>query len=422
MKPSDKFAIIADDYTGAADSGIHFSRAGRKIDLLLQEKGLPEQLLQSNGISLTTESRFLNPENAASVVATTIQQSQVAGFHHFYKKIDSTLRGNPGSEIESALKVTGLTAALICSAMPSAGRTCLNGSIFLNNTPLHRTEIGSDPFNPISTSSVAELLGQQTSLPIGSLSIEDVEAGGEALAANIRSLVHKGCRLLIADAVTENHLLALASQVDAADFLPVGAGGFAQALAEVHTMSRAASVQASDTRAHGPILAVMGSLTEVSRQQADLACKSGCFLPFDIDLHDKRNAIEKKLSRLLADFGPNTPNILLRISGTVPSSLISKQEGVRVAQLFGTAATIICRQYPCRIVFSTGGNTSMAVAKALGIEVVTLLDEIMPGVVLGSCSAPNTGVKWFVSKAGGFGDMEILNSIAASFIDDKKGA
>lgn len=416
-----KFAIIADDYTGACDSGIHFSRAGRQIDLLLQGERLGEQLHRSSGVSLTTESRFMDPESAASAVAAIIRQCQADGFGHFFKKIDSTLRGNPGSEIESALKVTGHRAALVCTAMPKTGRTCVDGSIYLGDLPLHKTEIGGDPFHPITTSSVAELLDRQTSLPAGSLSIQEIEADEAALAAHLRSLVDKGTRLIVADAVTDSHLLALARQIHVADFLPVGAGGFAKALAETLKLPASPCIKSVHNHARGPILAVVGSLAEVSRRQAELACESARFSPFDIQLQYGQDEIEREFSRFLAGMGPGAQNILLRVSAADRPARVSKQEAERVAQLLGDAATVICRRYQYRTVFSTGGSTSMAVAKALGIRAVTLVDEIMPGVVLGSCKAPNVGVEWFISKAGGFGDREILKNIAAGFADGNTG-
>ena len=57
----------------------------------------------------------------------------------------------------------------------------------------------------------------------------------------------------------------------------------------------------------------------------------------------------------------------------------------------------------------------MGVARAIGAASVTLVDEIMPGVVLGSCTVPGTAVEWFISKAGGFGGEEILKQIAVTF-------
>jgi len=421
MKNREKFAIIADDYTGAGDSGVHFSRAGRQTDLLLQGENLAELLRRSSGVSLTTESRFMHPAAAAATVATVIGECRKAGYTQFYKKIDSTARGNPGAEIESALDSTGLAAALICTAMPKTGRTCVDGKIYLDGIPLHMTEISHDPFNPLSTSSVAELLAQQTALPIGTVSVDDIRAGETLLAERLTTLVGQGVRLIIADAATESHLLALAMQTDVNRFLPVGAGGFAKALAAVWQNDGRDVQESSGTRPQGPLLAVIGSLAGISREQADLACNRGYFQPFDILPEYDTEEIEKAFSLFISSMGSSTQNILLRVSGTVRPGEVTKEDGERIAQLLGKATALICRRYRCRAVFSTGGSTSMGVARALGIKGVTLISEIMPGVVLGSCSAPDTVIKWFISKAGGFGDKELLINIAAMYGDSNKG-
>jgi len=422
MKNQRKFAIIADDYTGAGDSGIHFSRAGGRTDLLLQQENVAALLWCSSHVSLTTESRFLGPVDAASKVAAAVLQCQRAGFKNFFKKIDSTLRGNPGAEIESALHSTGRTAALICTAMPTTGRTCVDGDIYLDGVPLHLTEIGQDPFTPLSTSSVAQLLGEQTALPVGAVSLGDIEAGDTELAAKLTTLIEQGCRLIIADAVTESHLLALARQIDVADFLPVGAGGFAKALAATWKHKGEGDIcPDADVQAEGPILAVIGSLAGISGEQGDQACLSGHFRPFDIMPEYGPEDIERKLSLFFEGLGQTRANILLRVSAAVRPGKVTKKEGERVAQLLGEAAARICRRYDCKTVFSTGGSTSMGVARALGVKVVTLVEEMMPGVVLGSCSAPDTDVQWFISKAGGFGDKEILQHIAAGSTDSTQG-
>ncbi len=414
MISEDTIAIIADDFTGAADSGIHFSRTGRRVDLLIQGLTCAEQPAECGVISLTTESRFMRPAAAAAKVASAVEHCMRAGITRFYKKIDSTLRGNPGGEIEAFLHASGRTAALICPAIPRIGRICSNGCIYLNGTPLHETETGSDPFNPISTSSVAGLLESQSSLPAYSLSVAEVESGAAALAARVQSLIRDGVRLIVADALTDTHLLTLAGQIDLSETLPVGAAGFAWALAERFKLSGAAHAAIFPTRPQGPLVAVIGSLSSVSREQADIACRSGCFFPFEIRTTDTPVMIEQAFLRVLPQIRKAGANILLRMAAMPGAAEISKTEGERVASLLGYAAAVICRNYACKTVYSTGGGTSMAVARALGIGSVALEDEIMPGVVLGSCSAPDTGVRWFISKAGGFGTRNILENIAGS--------
>ena len=415
-----KTAIIADEYTGACDSGIHFSRVGKQIDLILPRNHLPEELSGRDVIALTTESRFQKPAEAARTVAEVIKQCQDAGFSNFFKKVDSMMRGNPGSEIESALHETGHFASLICPSIPKFGRTCVDGLLYLNGASLHTSDIGNDPFNPITTSSVVELLRQQTSLPIGRITIKNIEAGGVILSGCIKTLIDEGYQLLVADAATDKHLLVLANQVVLADLLPVGASGLAEAVAK--TLVCSAKKRKQPPEPLGPILAIVGSLAGVSRLQAEVGCRSGWFHPFEINGEYNLAELERECSRFLDTINYNDhPNILLCLPSKILPQSSSKEEAERIAHLLGSAAALLCRKYDCKTVYSTGGSTSMAVARALGIESVTLVDEFIPGVVLGACNAPHTTVKWFISKAGGFGDEHLLKEMANRIAPEIKG-
>lgn len=409
----DKTAIIADDFTGAGDAGIHFARFGRKIELLLHIDALGRQRRDNIDIALTSETRFMEPAAAAAVVLDMVRLCRDAGYGRIFKKIDSTMRGNPGSEIEAVLQGTSLTAALVCTAMPKTGRTCVDGVIYLDGVPLHRSDIGNDPFHPLACSNVADLLRLQTELPIGFLSLKEIEADEADLRLTILSMLERGVRLIVADAVEERHLTALARQLSAGDLLPVGAGGFAEALARLGAPDGQAVGEGRKVALQRPIVSVVGSLTEVSRRQAAHADKSGLFQTIDIrpdaPVADIRRACEERLREL----GRNQPNILLRVVHADRSEKITREDGERVAEKLGYATASICSLVPCRTIVSTGGSTSMAVAQALGIESVDLIDEILPGIVAGACRRPNGGIEWFISKAGGFGEDNLLTEIDA---------
>lgn len=409
----EKIAIIADDYTGAGDAGIHFARFGRKVELLLHIDALTRKRRDNIDIALTSETRFLDPDAAKDVVSDMVRQCRAAGYDRIFKKIDSTMRGNPGSEIEAVLAATGLPAALICPAMPKTGRTCIDGEIYLDRVPLHQSDIGHDPFHPLSSSSIADLLRLQTDLPIGFVGLNEIEAGEAALRRTILAMLERGIRLIVADAVEDRHLVLLAQQMAAGDLLPVGAGGFAEALARLCAPEGLDGREGRKLLLQRPIVSVVGSLTEVSRRQAAHADKSGLFRTIDISSDTPAADIRMACETRLSDPSRSQPNILLRVVGGKRPDKISREDGERVAEKLGLATASICSLVPCRTVVSTGGSTSMAVAEALGIESVDLIDEILPGIVVGACNQPDGSIEWFISKAGGFGDDSLLTEIDA---------
>ncbi len=410
--------IIADDFTGAGDSGIHFARAGDATALLLDPAHLERDMRVFDALSLSTESRFLPPADAARVVRALAERCAGAGGTIAYKKVDSTLRGNLGAEIEALMDVSGHAAALVCTAMPKTGRTCVGGKLYLKGELLHMTEIGRDPFNPVSTSSVAGVLAQQTDLPSGNLTLEDVRSGQTMLRARVLDFLFAGCRVLAADAEEDGDLAVLGELLrfslsggELPPLLPVGAGGLAEAF-----VNTGAALRRPASSPKGRMLAVAGSLTGVSREQVDRALSNGAFHLLALDvakgLADPQGVCEALAEEAAAAGGRN---LLLRASSSPDARSLSTQEGFRAAALFGAAAAAICRAVSCPVLYATGGSTAVGVAAALNITAVRLQDECMPGVVLSSCPDTGFGVQWFISKAGGFGGPDVLVELAQQF-------
>lgn len=407
-------AILADDITGAGDSGIHFAAAGRRVALLLRRDALVEAFGSHDTVALSCESRFLEPAAAAREARLAVRDCRDAGADVAYKKIDSTLRGNPGAEIEAILDEGGFRAALVCPAMPKTGRVVRGGTMFLHDRPLDETEAGRDPFNPVASARVAEILSGQTALPIGSVGLDAVRAGKGALAGAVSSALDAGARIIVADAAGDADLAALADLLrsfrrDASTrLLPVGAGGLAEALAGSPASSPGAAPR-------GRMLAVVGSLTSASMAQIDYAVAHGGFRPLELDLEAARIDPEAEYARLAAVANVDAQPLMLK-NRLLPSGRITSAEGEWAAAVFAEAARAVCAATGCSILYATGGSTAMAVMEALGIHSVTLVRECMPGVVLASLVSRETGLRWFISKAGGFGGPETIARLAENTI------
>ena len=165
------------------------------------------------------------------------------------------------------------------------------------------------------------------------------------------------------------------------------------------------------------MLAVVGSLTDISRAQADIAADGGIFQVLEFDPVAGWVDLDREITRLIGEI-QNTPrkHLLLRTQRPGSKEGQTTVDGELVAEQLGRVARAICLQEACSIVFATGGSTSMGVAKALGINAVTIERELLPGVVLGSCRAPGGQVRWFITKAGGFGHGRTLLELAEYFV------
>jgi uncharacterized protein YgbK (DUF1537 family) len=93
-------------------------------------------------------------EKVAALTESVLRQSSPAWL---VKKIDSTLRGNPGAEVMAMQQVTGAAAVIIAPAFPAAGRITREGKCLVNGVLLTDTEFASDPKTPITRADVGAL-------------------------------------------------------------------------------------------------------------------------------------------------------------------------------------------------------------------------------------------------------------------------
>ena len=118
-----KILILADDLTGANDTGAAIGRFGWNTVSIVNAGQRPLNLEDYSCISVNLDSRSLKPEEAYEMTADTARDLRTLKIGLYSKRIDSTLRGNLGAESDALLDV--LTeeekkdwAALIVPAFP----------------------------------------------------------------------------------------------------------------------------------------------------------------------------------------------------------------------------------------------------------------------------------------------------------------
>ena len=112
--------IIADDLTGANDTALQFHLKGANTQILLSEdiEFVNEKNTQTWAIS--TETRNVEPDIAYQKISDAVNMfREKINPDYFYKKIDSTIRGNIAVETLGMLDILGWDAALLCAAFPS---------------------------------------------------------------------------------------------------------------------------------------------------------------------------------------------------------------------------------------------------------------------------------------------------------------
>src|SRR5262245_41313424 len=270
MPRGPRVAVTADDLTGAADTGVQFTRAG-----LAARVWLGDGPLESGASVFDTDSRSLAPARAAGRIGALAGRLRAAGLDHLYQKVDSTLRGNLGAETEAMLSGLGRALAVLAPAFPANGRTTVGGVQLVRGVPVHLTAVGQDPAHPMRFPSIAAALRSQSDLPVVEVGLGDVRRGPERLAA---ALAAAEPGVAVVDAERDDDLAAVAAAVAALGrrCLPVGSAGLA-----AH-MPSAWGLRPSPDRAAGRargrpadrVLFVCGSLNPATVAQVDALARA----------------------------------------------------------------------------------------------------------------------------------------------------
>ncbi len=208
-------AIIADDLTGAADTGVQFAKRDLYTVLLpVGMKAAEAHLHDAQVVALNTASRGMEAKQAYDVVRDATELL-VQKLHPqmIYKKVDSTLRGNVGSEIEAVMDATESEFALLAPAFPANGRTTSGGVHFVRGQPLAHTEAASDPVHPVNESHIPTLIQSQTALKAGHIGLEMVRSSVRSLQRAILDHVKDGEKIIVFDAVADGDLNTIAEAI-----------------------------------------------------------------------------------------------------------------------------------------------------------------------------------------------------------------
>src|SRR5262249_38038623 len=137
--------ILADDLTGACDTGALFARRAA-----VPVTVWPAEPSSGAVRVIDTESRTLDGMSAADRVR---RAAATAPADRYFKKIDSTFRGRITAEVGATIHATGSAGALLCPAFPAQRRTVRDRLLLVSGTPVTETPVARDPEFPRATSS-----------------------------------------------------------------------------------------------------------------------------------------------------------------------------------------------------------------------------------------------------------------------------
>ncbi|MBP1960945.1 four-carbon acid sugar kinase family protein [Paenibacillus aceris] len=420
-------AIIADDLTGASDSGVQFARNGLQTQVIFDIEQVSKQKQTMEAVVIDTDSRSVAPEIAYANVKEAALQIKQAGFTHVYKKMDSTLRGNLGVEIDAVMDVIPFDFAVVAPAFPKIGRTTSQGMHYLNGIPVSQTEIANDPKCPVKESDLVKLFSSQSKRKVGLIPFDILRAGKEQVFLNIQSLLETNTELIIFDALTQEDVQHIADWLAESNYktLWAGSAGLADFLPKALSLPSHTSESAQLPSGAKPVLLVAGSISQVTRRQVSAYNEEPQVTAVELDtvqaIASEKGAqveIDRCRGELQAALKRGS-DVSLCASSSPEQVVMTKEAGSRrgydstavsneISMILGAIASEIMKTEELQGVILTGGDTAKAVCKHLGVSSIQLVKEIEPGIPLGLLVREMP--VWAVTKAGAFGNEYSLSN------------
>ncbi len=409
-----KLLMIADDFTGALDTGVQFAVRGAKTCVVTDpDYDFSHTRADVQVLVLDAETRHLEAEKAYKTVFRVVKDALEAGFSYVYKKTDSALRGNVGAELAAVLDAAGADSMPFLPALPKMNRITRGGVHYIDGIPVAKSVFGLDPFEPVTASSVAEIIGVQWKKPVVVRSLEEPE-------------IEAGPGIQVYDAETDEDLLGIGRRLGREGLhLSAGCAGFAAVLAELLelegmppgmpylvpslfvacgsvnpvTLKQMETAEAAGfSHIH---LSPVQKLEPAWRETPDCAAAIASWLEtaereklFILDVNDPAGCDETV--RYAKEHGLSTEDMRVRISNQLGHLVQQMLDG-------GLDATILC----------TGGDTLLALTRAVGVAELLPVCELDTGAVLTDFVYQGKTYH-IISKSGGFGEPDLFCRLARS--------
>ena len=407
-----RLLIIADDFTGALDTGVQFAACGAATRVITDRSAdLKQYAEHCQVLVVDAETRHLSPAEAYVIVSNIVSQAVRLGIAHIFKKTDSALRGNIGAELTALLEASGERQLPFLPAFPQMNRCTVDGVHYIAGVPVAESVFGKDPFEPVTHSRVSEVIAQQSTVPVTGC------AAGTASDA-------KG--ILVFDASSLEDLSCTAQRLldDGGLRIMAGCAGFGSVLPRL--LQLGTGKPAPMPQLDPNFLVICGSVNPITVAQSDYAEKEG-FLRIrlipeqklepehwvskegEMEFQTLRGILNQYRCRIVDtnDFGSNKPtsDYAEAHSMTIEDvrQAVSRSIGYLVSRLFPdpNLGTLLI----------TGGDTLLQCMDYMDIREIEPLCEMDKGVVLSRFTYQGC-TRYVISKSGGFGRETLFVDLA----------
>ena len=412
-----KYIVIADDFTGSNATCSLFKKIGLRAASILKLQG--DINYDVDVISYSTASRGLDKEEAYKKVSEAIKILKNKNVLVYNKRIDSTLRGNIGTEINAMLdNLEDDRIAVVVPAYPDSGRIVVNKTMLVNGVLLENSDAGKDPKTPIKTSCVESLVQKDIKYSSTYFTLSDIAQPIEEIAKKIQEAIKKS-RVLIFDAVNNEDIIKISKAIIHSDIniITVDPGPF--------TLYYSKELQKKN-HLEKKILMVIGSVTTTTKKQIEYILQEEDIFLVKMRVEDffEEESCSKEIERVISFIKKGIESYDLFLVTTSPIGDEKKADLQKLAEnlnttveeiskiiantLTETVVKILKETEKFEGVYSSGGDITIALLeklKAIGVEI---REEVIPLAAYGRIIGGDFPNLKLVSKGGMVGDEKTI--------------
>jgi len=416
--------IIADDLTGANDTGVQFVKKGYNATVSILDNQstiiVPEDL---DVFVMDTETRGLEDKIARKKLKSILEKINIKKKDIVYKKVDSTLRGNIGNELEEIMMILNRDICIFSPSYPSYQRITVGGYLIVDHKPLELSEYSYGNSKRVENSFIPFLLKAQINFPVGKIDLKDVTKGQKIILSKINELYQKGNKIIVIDSTSEQHLADIFSSEFDGSVLFSGSAGLANHFPKMYNKNENLKIKIEDNR--GPVIVVTGSRNSIMEDQINYLRNRLNFTELKIDLEqifsNKDRILDSYVSKCIKGIKGNQDlviytDIIYNEKKSINKKLMLKYNlsfrelEVKIKNFFGELTSKIIENSYARNLILTGGDIALGVCKELNIYNLHILDELLPGIPLSIVNYKNYSLN-IITKAGGFGKKDTLYNL-----------
>ena len=405
-----KLLVIADDFTGALDTGVQFAASGAETRVVTNiEYDFSRTGREVQVLVLVAETRHVKWEEAYRMVYGIAKRACESGIPYLYKKTDSALRGNIGSELKAVLDAAGKRSLHFLPAFPRMNRVTRNGIHYIDGSPVHESVFGKDPFEPVTCSYIPDMMRGEVPVTV----VESMD-GWERQNG-----------VMVYDASTDEELMSIGSFLKEKGELGLTAGcaGFAAVLPQLLGLSGKRRERISLDK---KFLVACGSVNPITVRQLDYAERAGMKrirltpeqkLEKDyLESEEGKRALEEWTKTALEEdyciFDTNDlPGCRAACEYAGSHGLSLGELRVRIADTLGRVVEHLVRAGVKSTMLLTGGDTLMGFMRHIGCDEIVPACEMAPGTVLSQVDIDGRTYS-IISKSGGFGEEKLIAELA----------